>query len=110
MSKLSTDLRRLIGSKSSVLRHWPIASFEAVVAEIQEEATERGLDQKLWIVITIATAMRLGSPESVTAVAKHLVRTISPNNVTAAVEFAREVGVIGMAMNGVRTDALRDIC
>lgn len=110
MSKLSTDLRKLIGAGSSVPRSWPLARFEAVVAEIKEEAIQKGLDQKPWIVITIAAAMTLGSPESVTSVARYLVETVPPNDVMAAVELAREVGVIGMAMNGVRTDAERDIC
>lgn len=109
MPKPSNNLRKLIGAKSSVLRCWPPATFEAVVAEIEKEATERGLDQKPWIAITIATVMTLGSPESVTAVAKHLVKTTPPNDVVAAVEFAREVGVMGMAMNGVWINARQEI-
>ena len=110
MSNLSTDLRELVGTNSSVLRCWPLARFEAVVAQIKEEAIGKGLAWKPWIVITIATAMTSGSPESVTTVARYLVKTIPPSDIMAAVEFAREVGVTGIAMNGVRTDALRHMC
>ena len=110
MSKLSAALRALIDVKSPQLPAWPLARFRAVVEKIEEEAEGRGLGANPWLAIVMAVSMTAGSHEPVAVVAQHITKTLPSGAAVKAAEFMREVGIICMAMNGVRIDAQRKIC
>lgn len=108
MSKLSADLRVLIDRTSPKPPTRPLKEFGALIAKMEEEATEKGLGQKTWIAMAMAVVMTASSSAPIAAVAHHVVKRLPSDEVLAAVEFMREVGIICMAMNGVRIDAQRE--
>ena len=86
------------------------AKVKDVISRIEHDATARGLGRCSWLAIVIATTMTMDLPESIAAVAQHVVGSVPPNESIKVVEFMREVGMICIAMNGVRPEAELDLC
>lgn len=107
MAKLSPALKAQIGTVLSQQPAWSPAEFERVMEKIEQEAAGRGLARTSGLAIVMAVTMTAGSQKSMEAFSRYIVRTTPWSGITKVVEFMREVGIICMAMNGVRTDSGR---